>query len=89
MMNTHLELLEYLARVINCEYLSDLRCRAPVAAVGEALRTIPVQRFPAEQWQEAASYLIGPGCAGLDGGACRQRLLEHYPVRQKKNISRP
>lgn len=88
-MIAQLELLEYLACAIKCEYLSDLRCRAPAAAVGEALRAIPPQAFPAEQWREAASYLTGEDCDGLDSGACRRRLLEHYPVWGEKNISRP
>lgn len=79
MMNTRLELLEYLARVINCEYLSDLRCRTPAAAVGEALCAIPLQAFPAEQWREAAAYLTGDDCVRWSGEECRRRLLERYP----------
>ena len=83
------ELLEYLASLVNCEYISDLRCRVPVAAVGRALRSIPAGDFPEKQWRETASYLTGENCAGENRENCRQKLLDYYPVRGKKNIPRP
>ena len=74
------ELLEYLADLVNCEYLSDLRCRAPARAVGEVLRTIRAKEFPDGQWREAVRYLTGADCGQADGKRCRQILLERYPV---------
>lgn len=89
MSTSHPELLEYLASLVNCEYISDLRCRVPAAAVGRALGSVPAGDFPEEQWRETASYLTGEDCTGKNRTSCRQTLLDSYPARGKKNISRP
>ena len=86
---SHPELLDYLAALLNCEYISDLRCRVSAAAVGHALHSIPPGYFPEEQWRETASYLTGEDCTGKNRESCRQTLLDHYPARGKKNSSRP
>lgn len=83
-MTSSLELLEHLTHLVNCEYISDLRCRATDAAVGEALRSVARTDFPDEQWQETAHYLLGADCTRRSAENCRQLLLEHYPVLGEK-----
>ena len=89
MMAASQELLEHLARLANCEYLSDLRCRVPAEVVEEALRVTGWEDFPAVQWREAERYLTGGDCVRGSGEGCRRRLLEHYQSRERKNKLRP
>ena len=78
------ELLDHLANLVNCEYISDLRYRVSAAAMGCALRSIPAEAFPSEQWCETASYLMGKDCVPEDRADCRQQLLAYYLARRQK-----
>ena len=84
MSTSHPELLDHLANLVNCEYISDLRYRVSAAAMGCALRSIPAEAFPSEQWCETASYLMGKNCVPEDRADCRQQLLAYYLARRQK-----
>lgn len=70
------DLLEYLAYMTGCAYLSDLRALPPFSKqLRQALYAIPAQEFPDHQWQEALDYLTGIHLEA-DGPTCRQHLLD-------------
>ena len=71
-----LHLLDHLARLAGCQYLSDLRFPAAGAGLRRALLDTPAADFPEEQWRQAARYILG---GPWPGGADRQRqaLLDH------------
>lgn len=71
------DLLEYLAYVTGCAYLSDLRALPPFSRkLRQALNAIPAQEFSDHQWQEALGYLTGIHLEA-DGATCRQQLLDY------------
>ena len=55
------ELLDYLADRSGCAYLSDLRIPSAAARLEHVLQSAPWGAWPAEAWQEAASYITGEG----------------------------
>ena len=70
------DLLEHLANLTGCTYLSDLRFAPPSPeALHLALLATPASAFPGRQWQEALCYLTGAPSTQLDGPACRDQLL--------------
>lgn len=76
-MNASPDLLERLAELAGCRYVSDLRflkCRVPL---GEAIRLIPVEDYPAQAWQDALYYLSEMARPHADGAECRRLLLEY------------
>lgn len=79
-------LLEDLARMTGCEYLSDLQFLRR-DSLGRLLRCIPTERYPAEQWLDAEQYLgRGRSAPGKSAGAekpaaIRGRLLEQLEQR--------
>lgn len=77
-MHSSSDLLEHLAALTGCVYLSDLRMLPPLSPkLCLALATTPAQDFSAKQWQEALSYLTGIDL-NEDASSCRQRLLQYF-----------
>ena len=71
------DLLERLAHVCGCVYLSDLRgLRLTRARADAALDKIPPGRYPLAQWREAASYVAGTRCIPEDEPSARTSLAE-------------
>lgn len=58
------DLLEHLANLVGCTYLSDLRFPAFHAALHRALEMTPPESYPDEAWREAASYLFNDSFRG-------------------------
>lgn len=58
MENEHL--LDVLARVVCCDYISDLKLPRYKAQLVCALQAFPPNLFPAAEWKEAAVYLLTP-----------------------------
>lgn len=50
-------LLERLACLSGCDYLSDLRDPRYRPALHRALKYLPPEAYPAQQWREVARYL--------------------------------
>lgn len=68
-------LLDRLAALAGCEYLSDLHDPRYRIAVHRALERVTPDAYPAAQWQETAQYL---SCALFTGGSpaqIRRKLL--------------
>ena len=53
-------LLELLADLAGCTYLSDLRSPRFRAALSQALSQIPPETYTASEWRAAACYLVSP-----------------------------
>lgn len=51
-------LLERLARMTRCAYLSDL-CQLDKTALAGALQRIPARDYSVTEWTDAAQYLVG------------------------------
>ena len=66
-----LHLLDHLARLAGCQYLSDLRFPAAGAGLRRALLDTPAADFPEEQWRQAARYILG---GAWPGGAVFRRF---------------
>lgn len=58
--NMEEELLQALARMTGCMYLSDLRTPRRRVLAWAALQQIPFGEYPAQQWRAAALYLTAP-----------------------------
>lgn len=84
--NSASELLERLAFLSHCGYLSDLRYLAPPCPpVVKALRAIPAGDYNCPCWQEVLYYLTGHTMPVLtDSLACRQYLIDYYSGQVKK-----
>ena len=54
-----MDLLEYLAQFLRCDYLSDLRRAAITPAQAAALRAIHAPEYRPSEYQEAADYILG------------------------------
>ena len=67
-------LLDQLAAMERCEYLSDLRRRP---SLYDDLLTLPAGAYPAEEWRDALEYLAGTALPAGTAEECRARLLEH------------
>lgn len=77
MQSSSSDLLEQLADLTGCAYLSDLRALPSFSKkLRQALNAIPVQNFSDHQWQEALDYLTGIHL-DADGPTCRQQLLAY------------
>lgn len=89
MSNSTSELLERLACLSHCSYLSDLRyLDCPCPPVVKALRAIPAMDYTCQCWQEALYYLTGHTMSALtDSPACRQYLIDRYSGQIKKKVS--
>ena len=68
-------LLEHLAAIAGCAYLSDLHESRYRAAVHRALTQLEPGRYPVSQWRDTAEYLSCPLSGGEDSARIRQRLL--------------
>lgn len=68
-------LLERLATLSGCEYLSDLHDPRFRPAIHRALEWLTPDAYPAAQWREAANYLSCPACAGGNSAQIRRGLL--------------
>ena len=63
-----MELLETPALQMGCEYLSDLRyLPRPNDALWHMAADLPLERFPALKWLDAADYLCGVNCTSAKG----------------------
>lgn len=91
MSNSASELLERLACLSHCGYLSDLRyLDRPCPSVVKALRAIPAMDYTCQCWQEALYYLTGHTMPVLtDSPACRQYLMDCYSGQVKKKVPSP
>lgn len=91
MSNSASELLERLAYLSNCCYLSDLRyLDCPCPPVVKALRAIPAREYTCQCWQEVLYYLTGHTVPALtDSWAYRQYLIDRYSGQVKKKVSSP
>ena len=69
------DLLEHLAKLAGCIYLSDLHTPMCRDRLHHALQQTPAQAYPDEAWQEAACYILGRAARG-DGATQRALLLE-------------
>ena len=69
-------LLDDLAELSGCDFLSDLRRPNAHAAMKRALLRLPAENYSAEEWAEALSYLAD--LQGAEGTAqeLRKMLLE-------------
>lgn len=69
-------LLERLAGMTRCAYLSDLR-QLDKAALAGALRRIPARAYSVKEWMDAAHYLAGLERPFDSPAAVRSALLEY------------
>ena len=69
-------LLEQLAALSGCKYLSDLHYRLDERDLNYALRRCPAEDYPLSQWLEAVSYLTGEKAAFATGEQARAFLLK-------------
>ena len=67
------DLLEHLAQLAGCDYLSDLGNPRFLPALHEALARTPLEDYPDAQWREAVRYLLRREEPGA--GEARQALL--------------
>lgn len=88
--NSPSELLEQLAFLCHCTYLSDLpRLSKPNHWVTAALFSIPTGAYTGRCWREALTYLTGSTDIGqTDGRECRRRLLEFYGSDRQNQMGR-
>ena len=70
------DLLEALAELAGCDYLTDLRNPRFLPAVRGALEQIPAEAYAAAQWREAACYLSCPRLMNESAVKIRRGLLE-------------
>lgn len=71
-------LLDVLKEAIGCEYLSDLHAKAYARKIEEVLCSIATERFTVEEWQDAATYLIGPKIQGDTAQQVKDALCTAY-----------
>ena len=69
-------LLDDLAELAGCDYLSDLRCPDIHGDLKRTLLRLPAENYPAAEWAEALSYLTGLGDARGTAEELRRMLLE-------------
>ena len=74
------ELLEQLADLAGCEYLSDLTLPRFSAGVHRALEHTPAAVYPDDAWREAARYLLRRDIPG--GGEAQRAVLLEVTGRQ-------
>ncbi len=76
-------LLDHLARLAGCQYLSDLHFPITRTGLRYALLNTPVSEFPEAQWKDAVHYILGEN---RPGGAAEQRqALLDYAVASLDN----
>lgn len=85
------ELLEQLAHLSHCCYLSDLQyLKAPCPAMQDALHAISSDAYTPQCWQSAWRYLTGNSQAKYaDNMDYRLRLLAYYGGESRKSPSSP
>lgn len=71
------DLLEHLASLTHCVYLSDLRQPALRTALVQAVTQTPATDFPASQWRETLQYLSHCPSPDADSEQLRALLLRH------------
>lgn len=69
------DLLEHLAKLAGCTYLSDLHTPMYRDGLYRALQQTPAGAYQDEDWRKAADYILGRAADG-DGAAQRALLLE-------------
>lgn len=79
-----LEFLDYLARILGCEYLSDLRFRVITEKEAAGILSLDIDMFPLLEYQEAARYLLN--CPAVYGTPAEARCAVVDCLRQ---ASRP
>lgn len=70
------DLLERLAALAGCEYLSDLGRPQRRAALLRAVRQTPPEDFSSQEWREARSYLLSEPVGEGTAQSHRQALLD-------------
>lgn len=68
-------LLDQLAAMEGCDYLSDLHRRP---GLYDDLLRLPAGDFPVEEWRDALCYLTGEPLPEGTAETCRERLLERF-----------
>lgn len=69
-----LSLFEVVQRNANCQYLSDLHNLRQAEQVLAAIRALPVEQFPEEEWQELAAYIQGGARPEMPAAEIREAL---------------
>lgn len=73
--NSKADLLEQLAKIVGCEYLSELKEYRYRNSICEAVKAIPFYSYPAAEWNQAIRYLL---CQyhGFDAEEYRKSLMD-------------
>ncbi len=69
-------LLDDLVVLSGCDFISDLRFPPVRTGLRQVLQQIPADRYQAEDWAEALSYLTGDAPADKTPDQLRRLLLE-------------
>ncbi|MEA5004346.1 MAG: hypothetical protein VB081_12745 [Christensenella sp.] len=81
------DLLDVLAKQVDCAYLSELRTPAYYPLLADALKRIEPDAYSVREWEEAAFYIIGERILVQDSAQVRETLRKklkeagHVPVR--------
>ena len=67
-------LLELMAQLCRCQYLSDLPTKFPGALTREQVAAIPDEQYTSKEWQEALVYILREPCPQMEVSALKARL---------------
>ena len=70
-------LLIEIQHAVGCPYLSDLHsdCRLLNKLSKELLLAIPLERYPLQNWNEAATYITGQRCSFASLEEARAKIV--------------
>ena len=82
-------LLDTLASIIGCTYLSDLRFWPWKLGIETVLRAIPAGAYTVEEWADAVHYLTGHQRAFASAELAKQYLIFYLadPVRLREQAA--
>jgi hypothetical protein len=83
------DILEYIAQRIGCDYLSDLRYLngRNRFRLSRELYRIPAEAFPLETWNDALDYLTGLPSEAKASEA-KEKLIRYFAIKSLSDLSK-
>lgn len=81
-----MDLLEYLASMLQCSYLSDLRYIDISPEQARRVLDFPPERFPLQEYEEALRYLSGEAPSFARVEDAKAALAEGLQMHSKTNF---